>query len=257
MAGTGARRCRSRASTGRPPISLDVFLPDMLGWTVLESAQAQPARRATSRCRSSRSRTSASTGWSAAPSRSSPRRSPPRSLDAALDRLKSFTAARLRRLLVVEDDAAERMSVGAARVTTMSRSPPPPTGAEALELMRGSELRLRRARPAPARHVRLRAARARSRRMPRCATCPSSSSPDASSRCRRSRAAQQAKSIVLKGVRSPERLLDETALFLHRVVADLPAAKQAHDRSRCTRATRRCAAARCSSSTMTSATSSR
>jgi CheY-like chemotaxis protein len=36
-----------------------------------------------------------------------------------------------------------------------------------------------------------------------------------------------AKSIVLKGVRSPERLLDETALFLHRVVADLPPAKQA------------------------------
>ena len=37
---------------------------------------------------------------------------------------------------------------------------------------------------------------------------------------------QQAKSIVLKGVRSPERLLDETALFLHRVVTDLPAEKQ-------------------------------
>ena len=37
---------------------------------------------------------------------------------------------------------------------------------------------------------------------------------------------QQAKSIVLKGVRSPERLLDETALFLHRVVADLPPEKQ-------------------------------
>jgi len=35
-----------------------------------------------------------------------------------------------------------------------------------------------------------------------------------------------AKSIVLKGVRSPERLLDETALFLHRVIADLPEAKQ-------------------------------
>jgi CheY-like chemotaxis protein len=36
-----------------------------------------------------------------------------------------------------------------------------------------------------------------------------------------------AKSIVLKGVRSPERLLDETALFLHRVVAELPESKQA------------------------------
>jgi CheY-like chemotaxis protein len=37
---------------------------------------------------------------------------------------------------------------------------------------------------------------------------------------------KKAKSIVLKGVRSPERLLDETALFLHRVIADLPPSKQ-------------------------------
>jgi CheY-like chemotaxis protein len=37
---------------------------------------------------------------------------------------------------------------------------------------------------------------------------------------------KMAKSIVLKGVQSPERLLDETALFLHRVIGDLPAAKQ-------------------------------
>jgi CheY-like chemotaxis protein len=36
-----------------------------------------------------------------------------------------------------------------------------------------------------------------------------------------------AKSIVLKDVQSPERLLDETALFLHRVVTDLPTEKQA------------------------------
>jgi CheY-like chemotaxis protein len=35
-----------------------------------------------------------------------------------------------------------------------------------------------------------------------------------------------ARSVVVKGVESPERLLDETALFLHRVVADLPQAKQ-------------------------------
>jgi len=37
---------------------------------------------------------------------------------------------------------------------------------------------------------------------------------------------QVAKSIVLKDVQSPERLLDETALFLHRVVTDLPESKQ-------------------------------
>jgi CheY-like chemotaxis protein len=35
-----------------------------------------------------------------------------------------------------------------------------------------------------------------------------------------------ARSVVVKGVESPERLLDETALFLHRVVADLPTEKQ-------------------------------
>jgi len=35
-----------------------------------------------------------------------------------------------------------------------------------------------------------------------------------------------ARSVVVKGVESPERLLDETALFLHRIVADLPAEKQ-------------------------------
>src|SRR6202008_413861 len=35
-----------------------------------------------------------------------------------------------------------------------------------------------------------------------------------------------ARSVVLKDVESPERLLDETALFLHRVVTDLPPAKQ-------------------------------
>jgi len=32
--------------------------------------------------------------------------------------------------------------------------------------------------------------------------------------------------VVVKGVESPERLLDETALFLHRVFADMPSVKQ-------------------------------
>jgi CheY-like chemotaxis protein/signal transduction histidine kinase/HAMP domain-containing protein len=37
---------------------------------------------------------------------------------------------------------------------------------------------------------------------------------------------QYADSVIVKGVKSPERLLDETALFLHRVVADMPKSKQ-------------------------------
>jgi hypothetical protein len=35
-----------------------------------------------------------------------------------------------------------------------------------------------------------------------------------------------ARSVVVKGVESPERLLDETSLFLHRVVSELPPEKQ-------------------------------
>ncbi len=37
---------------------------------------------------------------------------------------------------------------------------------------------------------------------------------------------RMARSIVVKGVESPERLLDETALFMHRVTAQLPPEKQ-------------------------------
>jgi CheY-like chemotaxis protein len=35
-----------------------------------------------------------------------------------------------------------------------------------------------------------------------------------------------ANSVIIKGVKSPERLMDETALFLHRVVADMPEEKR-------------------------------
>ncbi len=37
---------------------------------------------------------------------------------------------------------------------------------------------------------------------------------------------QYSKSIIIKGARSPERLLDEVTLFLHRIEASLPAEHQ-------------------------------
>ena len=66
-----------------------------------------------------------------------------------------------------------------------------------------------------------------------------------------------AKSIVLKDVQSPERLLDETALFLHRVVTNLPAEKQADAGATARLARKCCADARCWSSMTTPATFSR
>ena len=48
-----------------------------------------------------------------------------------------------------------------------------------------------------------------------------------------------AKSIVLKDVRSPERLLDETALFLHRVVEQPSRRTSSRCSNVCTRPTKR------------------
>ena len=51
-----------------------------------------------------------------------------------------------------------------------------------------------------------------------------------------------AESIIIKDVKSPERLLDETTLFLHRVEADLPENKRQSCRNYTTR--KRCLKAR-------------
>ena len=88
-------------------------------------------------------------------------------------------------------------------------------------------VRLRRAGSAAARHERLRGARPASATTTRCRTFRWWCSPG------RELSAEEdaelhtmARSIVVKGVESPERLLDETSLFLHRVITELPVEKQ-------------------------------
>jgi CheY-like chemotaxis protein len=148
-------------------------------------------------------------------------------LEVALDRLKEFTSAKVRRLLVVEDDPAEQMSVtellGHKDIEIVTAT----TGAEALETMRNTEidcvvLDLRLPDMSGFELLEVIQGDAGLRRLPIIVFTGRDISDEEESRLKKS-----AKSIVLKGVRSPERLLDETALFLHRVVAELPPAKQA------------------------------
>jgi CheY-like chemotaxis protein len=144
----------------------------------------------------------------------------------ALDRIKKFAAHRIRELLVVEDDPAEQMSIAEligfddVKITAVE------SGADALRVMRERsfdcvvlDLRL----PDISGFDLLGEIQQdeRLRDTPIVVFTGRELTEDEESDLR-----QKAKSIVLKGVRSPERLLDETALFLHRIVTDLPPAKQ-------------------------------
>jgi CheY-like chemotaxis protein len=122
------------------------------------------------------------------------------------------------------------MSIGAAR-PRRHRDRHVGTGAEALAALRENRMRLRRARPAAARHERLRGARADPRDdalsdVPVVVFTGKELSAEEDAQLH-----TMARSIVVKGVESPERLLDETSLFLHRVITELPPREAAHARA--------------------------
>jgi CheY-like chemotaxis protein len=150
----------------------------------------------------------------------------PEELESAFARIKEYAAPRRKRLLVVEDNPAEQLSIRELLghddidVETVA------TGADALAVvtqepfdcivldlrlpdMSGFDV-LERFRENPALSD-----------LPVVVFTGKDLSPEEDARLH-----VLARSVVVKGVESPERLLDETALFLHRVVADLPLEKQ-------------------------------
>ena len=88
-------------------ISLDIFLPDMLGWTVLGQLKRDPRTRHIP-CRSSPWTRTGTTGSRAAPSPSYTEATRPQGLEDAFARIKGYAAPRRKRLLIVEDDEVER-----------------------------------------------------------------------------------------------------------------------------------------------------
>ena len=207
-------------------VSLDISLPDMLGWTVLNQLKLDPATRhipvqiitVVEEERHHGLAHGAFSYFVKAPTTDG--------LNAAFDRIKAFTAPRTKRLLIVEDNDIERRSIvellGYRDIETVAVA----TGREAWDAMLEHpfdcivlDLRL----PDMTGFELLEKVQAE----PALADMPVVVFTGKELTAEEQRQLKgMAKSIVLKDVQSPERLLDETALFLHRVVTELPPEKQ-------------------------------
>ena len=116
-------------------VSLDVFLPDMLGWTVLSQLKQNPLTRHIPvqiiTLDEDRQHGLARGAFSFVTKPTSTE-----GVQAALTRIKEYAKRRRKRLLVVEDDRAEQMSIaellGSSDIEILTTG----TGAEALELLR-------------------------------------------------------------------------------------------------------------------------
>jgi CheY-like chemotaxis protein len=147
-------------------------------------------------------------------------------LQSALSRMKDYATPRSKRLLVVEDNEAEQLSISELLGHDDVEIETATTGAGALAALRGKaydcavlDLRLPDMSGFDVlEHIRDDQALCD---LPVVVFTGKELTPEEDNRLH-----TLARSVVVKGVESPERLLDETALFLHRVVADLPQEKQ-------------------------------
>jgi CheY-like chemotaxis protein/signal transduction histidine kinase/HAMP domain-containing protein len=206
-------------------VSLDVFLPDMLGWTVLNHLKQDAATRHIPvqmlTLDEDRHHGLARGAFSFITKPTSTE-----GLEKALTRIKEYSSSRRKRLLVVEDNPAEQFTIQELLGYDDIDVKVVGTGSDALDTINTEsfdcvvlDLRLpdmsgfdvlERLRGIPS-----------ASDLPVIVFTGKELSPEEDAQLH-----TLARSVVVKGVESPERLLDETALFLHRVVADLPIEKQ-------------------------------
>jgi CheY-like chemotaxis protein len=215
-----ARTCKPTA------ILLDILLPDMVGWAVLRQLKFDASTRhipvqiisvAEERQH----------GLAHGAFAYCVKEATTDSLKTTLDRLTDFVARGKKRLLIAEDNEVQRQSIaellahddieivgagtGGETIDALARGPfdcvvldlrlPDMTGFELLERLHAD---------------------------PRLAEIPVVVFTGKElTAAERNQLRSMAKSIILKDAESPERLLDETALFLHRVISDLPKEKRA------------------------------
>jgi len=147
-------------------------------------------------------------------------------IEQAFDRLKDYVAFHTRRLLVVEDNDIERESIVELVAHDDIEVAAVGTGEEALQKLSSGEfdccvVDLRLPDMSGFELLERMQADTRLRNVPVVVFTGKELSAREEDRLKK-----VAKSIVLKDVQSPERLFDKTALFLHRVVSDLPGEKR-------------------------------
>jgi CheY-like chemotaxis protein/signal transduction histidine kinase/HAMP domain-containing protein len=206
-------------------VSLDVFLPDMLGWTVLSQLKHNPLTRhipvqiITLDEDRQHALARGAFAYVSKPTTTE-------GVSAALSQIKEYAKPRRKRLLIVEDNAAEQMSIrelldhddieivttgtGSGALSTLRDNPcdcvvldlrlPDMSGFEVLDKIRNDDSLSN---------------------VPVVVFTGRELSVEEDAELH-----TMARSIVVKGVESPERLLDETSLFLHRVITELPIEKQ-------------------------------
>jgi HAMP domain-containing protein/signal transduction histidine kinase/DNA-binding response OmpR family regulator len=223
---TGAQGLELARQFRTTAISLDIFLPDMLGWTVLNQLKLDPLTRHIPVQVFSVAEEGRSHGLAHGAFSYLVKSSTSEGMEAALDRIKAFSTPRTKRLLIVEDNEIERQAIVALLGYEDIEVATAATGAEALQALREQAfdcvvLDLRLPDMTGFRLLDLLQAEPALAAIPVVVYTGKDLSTQEQEQLR-----AVAKSVVLKDVQSPERLLDETALFLHRVVTALPSDKQ-------------------------------
>jgi HAMP domain-containing protein/CheY-like chemotaxis protein/signal transduction histidine kinase len=206
-------------------VSLDVSLPDMLGWTVLNHLKQDPATR-----HIPVQMLTIDEDWHHGLSHGAfafvTKPSTSEGLSAAITRIREYSSPRRKRLLVVEDEPAQQLSIEALLghddidVSVVS------TGSEALAAVNMERfdcvvLDLRLPDMTGLELLEQLGQSKAGSELPVVVFTGKDLSPEEDARLH-----MLARSVIVKDVESPERLLDETALFLHRVVSDLPEQKR-------------------------------
>ncbi|MFT3818247.1 MAG: response regulator [Rubrivivax sp.] len=225
VAGSGGQALALARELQPAGVLLDVGLPDVSGLSVLERLKADPAtRHIPVHLVSAAERSPAALQMGAIGHVVKP--APREQLVEAIERLRDRADQRPRRLLIVEDDAVLRDSLHelldgpGVEIVTVG------TVAAALQALAGSSFDCMvtdLALPDGSGFDLL----------ARMATDPASAFPPvivytgrALSRDEETRLRRYSQSIIVKGARSPERLLDEVTLFLHSVESQLPGEQQ-------------------------------